>query len=68
MNKILFGAAVLAGIGCAAIGVPVDFVLFGVTLAAVALFHHHTLQVALGRSPLDRQSGLRRCSSASRSR
>jgi Na+/H+ antiporter NhaD/arsenite permease-like protein len=47
MNKILFGAAVLAGIGCAAIGVPVDFVLFGVTLSAVALFHHHTLQVAL---------------------
>jgi Na+/H+ antiporter NhaD/arsenite permease-like protein len=47
MNKILFGAAVLGGIGCAAIGVPVDFVLFGVTLSAVALFHHHTLQVAL---------------------
>ena len=35
MNKILFGAAVLGGIGCAAIGVPVDFVLFGVTLSAV---------------------------------
>ena len=28
-------------------GVPVDFVLFGLTLAGVALFHHHTLQVAL---------------------
>ena len=27
--------------------VPVDFVLFGVTLLGVALFHHHTLQVAL---------------------
>ena len=30
-----------------ALGVPVDFVLFGLTLAGVALFHHHTLQVAL---------------------
>ena len=30
-----------------ALGVPVDFMLFGLTLAGVALFHHHTLQVAL---------------------
>jgi Na+/H+ antiporter NhaD/arsenite permease-like protein len=28
-------------------GIPVDFVLFGSTLAGVALFHHKTLQVAL---------------------
>jgi Na+/H+ antiporter NhaD/arsenite permease-like protein len=28
-------------------GIPVDFVLFGLTLAGVALFHHYTLQVAL---------------------
>ena len=28
-------------------GVPVDFILFGLTLAGVALFHHYTLQVAL---------------------
>ncbi|MGH8670371.1 MAG: citrate transporter, partial [Burkholderiales bacterium] len=28
-------------------GVPVDFVLFGATLIGVALFHHHTLRVAL---------------------
>ena len=27
-------------------GVPVDFVLFGLTLVGVALFHHKTLQVA----------------------
>ncbi len=27
--------------------VPVDFILFGLTLAGVALFHHHTLRVAL---------------------
>jgi len=28
-------------------GVPVDFVLFGLTLLGVALFHHHTMRVAL---------------------
>ena len=27
--------------------VPIDFVLFGITLAGVALFHRHTLRVAL---------------------
>ena len=45
------GAAAAAG-GAAAdlpsIGpVPIDFVLFGLTLLGVALFHHHTLKVAL---------------------
>jgi len=29
------------------IGIPLDFVLFGLTLLGVALFHHHTLKVAL---------------------
>jgi Na+/H+ antiporter NhaD/arsenite permease-like protein len=28
-------------------GIPVDFILFGLTLAGVAIFHHKTLQVAL---------------------
>ena len=28
-------------------GVPIEFVLFGLTLAGVALFHRRTLQVAL---------------------
>ena len=28
-------------------GVPVDFILFGLTLLGVAIFHHKTLQVAL---------------------
>ena len=28
-------------------GIPVDFILFASTLLGVALFHHHTLQVAL---------------------
>jgi Na+/H+ antiporter NhaD/arsenite permease-like protein len=28
-------------------GIPLDFILFGLTLLGVALFHHHTLLVAL---------------------
>ena len=28
-------------------GVPIDFILFALTLLGVALFHHHTLRVAL---------------------
>ena len=43
----LFAVAVVIAIACAALGVPLDFVLFGLTLAGVALFHHHTLRVAL---------------------
>ncbi len=30
-----------------AFGIPIDFILFGLTLLGVALFHHHTLYVAL---------------------
>jgi Na+/H+ antiporter NhaD/arsenite permease-like protein len=33
--------------GPAVLGVPFDFILFGATLIGVALFHHHTLRVAL---------------------
>ena len=29
------------------LGIPVDFILFGLTLLGVALFHHHTLPIAL---------------------
>ncbi|MGQ0545424.1 MAG: citrate transporter [Betaproteobacteria bacterium] len=47
MSRGLFAGAVVVGAACAAFGVPVEFVLFGLTLAGVALFHHHTLQVAL---------------------
>ncbi|MGH9578745.1 MAG: hypothetical protein ACRD3R_15005, partial [Terriglobales bacterium] len=43
----LFAGALIVGASAAALGVPVDFVLFALTLAGVALFHHHTLQVAL---------------------
>jgi hypothetical protein len=31
----------------ALLGIPVDFILFAATLGGVALFHHHTLRVAL---------------------
>jgi len=31
----------------ALLGIPIDFILFAATLAGVALFHHHTLRVAL---------------------
>jgi Na+/H+ antiporter NhaD/arsenite permease-like protein len=43
----LFAGALIVGASAAAMGVPIDFVLFALTLAGVALFHHHTLQVAL---------------------
>jgi Na+/H+ antiporter NhaD/arsenite permease-like protein len=43
----LFVAAIVAAAACGALGVPLDFVLFGLTLAGVALFHHHSLQVVL---------------------
>ena len=43
----VFAGGVVIAAACIALGVPVDFVLFGLTLAGVALFHHHTLQVAL---------------------
>ena len=43
----VFAGALVVAAACIALGVPVDFVLFGLTLAGVALFHHHTLQVAL---------------------
>src|SRR6266571_1074846 len=31
----------------AVFGIPVDFLLFGLTLLGVAVFHHHTMRVAL---------------------
>jgi len=29
-------------------GVPIDFILFALTLVGVAIFHHHTLKIAVG--------------------
>jgi Na+/H+ antiporter NhaD/arsenite permease-like protein len=31
----------------AIVGIPIDFILFALTLVGVALFHHHTLKVAV---------------------
>jgi Na+/H+ antiporter NhaD/arsenite permease-like protein len=45
---VLPGAAWAAsGDGPSVAGIPVDFVLFALTLVGVALFHHHTLRVAV---------------------
>jgi Na+/H+ antiporter NhaD/arsenite permease-like protein len=43
----LFTGALVLGAAAAFFGVPIDFILFALTLAGVALFHHHTLAVAL---------------------
>ena len=40
-------ASAYAASGAALFGVPIDFILFALTLLGVALFHHHTLKVAL---------------------
>ncbi|MGQ0750471.1 MAG: citrate transporter [Betaproteobacteria bacterium] len=41
------GIAVAAPEPPALFGIPVDFILFALTLIGVAVFHHHTLRVAL---------------------
>jgi Na+/H+ antiporter NhaD/arsenite permease-like protein len=54
LTACLVTAAATAAVGGAAppeppaiAGIPIDFILFGLTLAGVALFHHHTLRVAV---------------------
>jgi Na+/H+ antiporter NhaD/arsenite permease-like protein len=45
----VWAADAAAGFAGPALGsVPVEFILFGLVLAGVALFHHHTLPIALG--------------------
>jgi Na+/H+ antiporter NhaD/arsenite permease-like protein len=39
--------AAAANVGPAVFGIPLDFILFALTLLGVALFHHRTLEVAL---------------------
>jgi Na+/H+ antiporter NhaD/arsenite permease-like protein len=43
----LFAGVLIAAVAAGTLGVPVEFILFAITLAGVALFHHHTLRVAL---------------------
>jgi Na+/H+ antiporter NhaD/arsenite permease-like protein len=51
LSAVLLAAAPLARAAGAeppaVFGIPVDFILFALTLLGVALFHHHTLRVAL---------------------
>ncbi|MBK6629786.1 MAG: citrate transporter [Betaproteobacteria bacterium] len=42
-----FATLARAADGPAVFGIPVDFILFALTLFGVALFHHHVLKVAL---------------------
>ena len=42
-----FVSPAMAAEGPEVFGIPLDFILFGVTLLGVALFHHHVLKVAL---------------------
>jgi Na+/H+ antiporter NhaD/arsenite permease-like protein len=44
---MVFSAPSWAADGPAVLGIPLDFILFALTLLGVALFHHHTLHVAL---------------------
>jgi len=44
---LIASAPVRAADGPAVLGIPVDFILFAITLLGVALFHHYTLRVAL---------------------
>jgi Na+/H+ antiporter NhaD/arsenite permease-like protein len=44
---VLLPIGAIAADGPALAGVPVDFILFAATLLGIALFHHHTLKVAL---------------------
>jgi Na+/H+ antiporter NhaD/arsenite permease-like protein len=46
-ERVAIIAVVALGAVCTAFGIPFEFVLFGATLAGVAVFHRHTLQVAL---------------------
>src|SRR5256885_6780431 len=44
---LIASAPAWAADGPAVVGVPVDFILFGITLLGVALFQRHTLRVAV---------------------
>jgi len=43
----IFLSQIKASEGLNFFGIPLEFILFGLTLLGVALFHHHTLKVAL---------------------
>lgn len=45
--ELAMAASTAPASGPALFGIPVEFILFALTLLGVALFHHHTLRVAL---------------------
>ena len=47
LTKVFASAVISTTAGINLFGIPFEFILFGLTLAAVAFFHHHTLKVAL---------------------
>src|SRR5437016_13241017 len=47
MLRVSLGAIVMTPRDPAIFGIPNDFILFGMTLVCVAVFHHHTIRVAL---------------------
>ncbi|MDP2433976.1 MAG: citrate transporter [Pseudomonadota bacterium] len=47
LTILAFPSLALAADGPALLGIPLEFILFALTLLGVALFHHHTLLVAL---------------------
>ncbi|MDP2834101.1 MAG: citrate transporter [Pseudomonadota bacterium] len=47
LAALAFPSLALAADAPALLGIPLDFILFALTLLGVALFHHHTLAVAL---------------------
>lgn len=47
MISSIFLSQIKASEGLNFFGIPLEFILFGLTLLGVALFHHHTLKVAL---------------------
>jgi hypothetical protein len=47
MLRISLGAIVMTPQDPPIFGIPIDFILFCLTLPAVAVFHEHTMRVAL---------------------
>jgi hypothetical protein len=46
-SRISLGAIVMTPQDPAIFGIPIDFILFGLTLPGVVVFHEHTMRVAL---------------------
>jgi hypothetical protein len=47
MLGISLGAVVMTLLDPTIFGIPIDLILFGLSLLCIAVFHHHTLRLAL---------------------